>query len=166
MWQTETDGGGGCVFLCAMCLLAWTHTHTHTHTVHSTMSVEKRSLRRIMYAAARSPKPRVSVHLVFNCYKLSHLTPSSLPSTTGQEQSPHRGRPDSKLRTNIGFLNQKQDPYWWKECQQHGAQLKGRYHTAMSPKRNSFLFSIKLSLVLDLVLFRIPETLVLSSKPD
>lgn len=43
-----------------------------------------------MYAAARSPKPRVSVHLVFNCYKLSHLTPSSLPSTTGLEQSLHR----------------------------------------------------------------------------
>jgi len=68
--------------------------------------VEKKSLRRIMYAAARSPKPRVSVHLVFNCYKLSHLTPSSLPSTTGLERSLHRQRPDSKLRTNIGFWNQ------------------------------------------------------------
>lgn len=78
-------------------------TRTHTYTKHSTMCVQKKSLRRIMYAAARSPKPRVSVHLVFNCYKLSHLTPSSLPSTTGLEQSLLREEPDSKLRTNTGL---------------------------------------------------------------
>ena len=30
MWQTETDGGGCCVFLPVMCLLAWTYTHTYT----------------------------------------------------------------------------------------------------------------------------------------
>ena len=99
MWQTETDGGEGlCVSVSYVLASLGTHTHTHTHTdarahkhtAHGTMSVEKKSLRRIMYAAARSPKPRVSVHLVFNCYKLSHLTPSSLPSTTGLQQSLHR----------------------------------------------------------------------------
>lgn len=107
MWQTETDGGEGlCVSVSyVLASLGYTHTHTHEHTAHGTMSVEKKSLRRIMYAAARSPKPRVSVHLVFNCYKLSHLTPSSLPSTTGLQQSLHRERADSKRRTNIGFWN-------------------------------------------------------------
>lgn len=73
-----------------VCQPGHAHTRTLTQTrariVHSTMSVEKNSLRHIMYAAACSPKPRVSLHLVFNCYKLSHLTPSSLPSTTGREQ--------------------------------------------------------------------------------
>lgn len=40
-------------------------TDGHTHT-----GVEKKSLRRLMYTASRSPKSRVSVHLaltVINC---------------------------------------------------------------------------------------------------
>lgn len=79
------------------------------------MCAEKKSLRHIMYAAARSPKPRVSVHLVFNCYKLSHLTPSSLPCTTGLEQFLHTERPESKLRSHIRFWNtHKLDPYCYK----------------------------------------------------
>lgn len=53
-----------------------------THT-HARMSVEKKSLRRLMYTAAHSPKSRVSVHLALTA-KLSHLT--SLPSTAGLQQ--------------------------------------------------------------------------------
>jgi len=90
----------GDVFFLYYVLLDWPHTHTRTH---GTMCVEKKSLRRIMYATARSSKPRVSVHLVFNYYKLSHLTPSSLPSTTGLERSLHTRRPDSKLNTSVSF---------------------------------------------------------------
>lgn len=78
--------------------------HTPQHR-HNAVCVEKKSLRRIMYTAAHSPKPRVSVHLVFNCYKLSYLTLSSFHSTTGLEQSQHPGSPDSKLRSNSDFLS-------------------------------------------------------------
>lgn len=64
--------------MCSVCLLDWPHMHTNT-LYNVCVCVEKKSLRHIMYTATRSPKPRVSLHLVFNCYKLSHLTPSSLP---------------------------------------------------------------------------------------
>lgn len=67
-----------------------THTPTHTHT-------ENKSLRRLMYTAARSPKSKVSVHLVSNCYKLSHLTPSSLP-TAGLQ---HEVAPFHTMTTNM-----------------------------------------------------------------
>lgn len=104
MWQTETDGDGGCVFRCVVCVFvssaAHTQTHTHArmhtskhthardrmHAEHNECGERKKSPRRIMYAPVCSPQPRVSLHLAFNCYKLSHLTPSSLPFTTGPQR--------------------------------------------------------------------------------
>lgn len=106
MWQTETDGGGGCVCVCVCVSMRCVYFASSAQRAHAdnTMSVEKKSLRRIMYAPARSPKPRVSLHLVFNCYKLSHLTPSSLPFYNRPAAIDAGGRPThSQLSGKIGF---------------------------------------------------------------
>lgn len=81
--QRQMAAAAACARVCVSVRRVYFASSAPRAHAESTMSVEKKSLRRIMYAPARSPKPRVSVHLVFNCYKLSHLTPSSLPFYNG-----------------------------------------------------------------------------------